>query len=77
MTPTLRDPVKAKPNTNALSVQRFIINFPTKDHRKAESRLVDIESGLRDLVRVIDELRVKSIALPPLGCGNEVFVGLR
>ncbi|MEQ1843343.1 MAG: macro domain-containing protein [Verrucomicrobiales bacterium] len=53
---------------------RLIINFPTKEHWKANSRLVDIESGLTDLIRVIREERVQSIAIPPLGCG---FGGLR
>jgi O-acetyl-ADP-ribose deacetylase (regulator of RNase III) len=28
---------------------RLIINFPTKDHWKSRSRLVDIETGLQDL----------------------------
>lgn len=49
---------------------RFIINFPTKKHWKGRSRLEDIEAGLVDLVRVIRELDIKSIAVPPLGCGN-------
>lgn len=29
-----------------------------------------IEEGLQDLVRVIKERNIQSIALPPLGCGN-------
>jgi hypothetical protein len=29
-----------------------------------------IRSGLKDLVRVIQENEIRSIALPPLGCGN-------
>src|SRR6266404_8625637 len=49
---------------------RFIINFPTKRHWRGKSRMQDIEAGLRDLVRVIKEERIRSIALPPLGCGN-------
>ncbi|MCL6091927.1 MAG: macro domain-containing protein, partial [Actinobacteria bacterium] len=49
---------------------RYIINFPTKTHWKARSRLADVESGLRDLRRVVKELNVTSIAVPPLGCGN-------
>jgi O-acetyl-ADP-ribose deacetylase (regulator of RNase III) len=49
---------------------RFIINFPTKRHWKEKSRMEDIESGLVDLVRVIKELRIRSVAMPPLGCGN-------
>ncbi len=49
---------------------RFIINFPTKTHWKAKSRLEHVEQGLVDLVRVIREKQIKSIAIPPLGCGN-------
>lgn len=56
--------------TGRLSGPRYIINFPTKTHWRARSRLDDIRSGLIDLVRVVDELGVKSIAVPPLGCGN-------
>jgi O-acetyl-ADP-ribose deacetylase (regulator of RNase III) len=49
---------------------RWIINFPTKGHWRSGSKISDIASGLDDLRRVIDELGIKSIALPPLGCGN-------
>lgn len=56
--------------TGSLTSPRFIINFPTKRHWKAGSRLEDIESGLTDLVRVVEELGIRSIAVPPLGCGN-------
>lgn len=49
---------------------RWIINFPTKRHWRNASRLDDIEAGLQDLRRVILELNIKSIAIPPLGCGN-------
>lgn len=48
----------------------YIINFPTKIHWKGSSKLADIELGLSDLRRVIQELDIKSIVLPPLGCGN-------
>lgn len=49
---------------------RWIINFPTKRHWRASSRLEWIESGLEDLRRVVVELGIRSIAVPPLGCGN-------
>jgi O-acetyl-ADP-ribose deacetylase (regulator of RNase III) len=49
---------------------RWIINFPTKGHWKARSRIQDVESGLDDLVATIRKLGIKSIAVPPLGCGN-------
>lgn len=48
---------------------RWIVNFPTKRHWKANSRIEDIESGLEDLIRVIRERGIRSIAIPPLGCG--------
>ncbi len=48
---------------------RWIINFPTKRHWKGSSQIEDIESGLVDLVRVIREKGIRSIAIPPLGCG--------
>src|SRR5262245_26900040 len=49
---------------------RYIINFPTKQHWKAKSRIEDIRSGLEDLVATVQEYEIKSLALPPLGCGN-------
>lgn len=48
---------------------RAIVNFPTKDHWRSRSRLPDIEAGLSDLRRVLLKLDVRSVALPPLGCG--------
>jgi len=48
---------------------RFIVNFPTKGHWRDASRLEDIDAGLRSLVRAIRDLRIRSIAVPPLGCG--------
>ncbi|KQK28660.1 Appr-1-p processing protein [Bosea thiooxidans] len=49
---------------------KFIINFPTKRHWRQPSRLADIEAGLVDLVEQVRRLRITSIAIPPLGCGN-------
>lgn len=49
---------------------RFIINFPTKAHWRGDSKLEYIEDGLRDLIKQANRLSIKSIALPPLGCGN-------
>jgi O-acetyl-ADP-ribose deacetylase (regulator of RNase III) len=49
---------------------RWIINFPTKGHWRARSRKSDIEAGLRDLVGTIQGLNIRSIAVPPLGCGH-------
>jgi len=49
---------------------KYVINFPTKRHWKDASRLEDIYAGLRALTTEIDRLGIKSIAVPPLGCGN-------
>jgi O-acetyl-ADP-ribose deacetylase (regulator of RNase III) len=56
--------------TGQMTGPRYVINFPTKRHWRASSRLTDIERGLDDLVRIIRELQITSVALPPLGCGN-------
>lgn len=55
--------------TGYLSNPRYIINFPTKRHWKGKSRIEDIETGLADLRSLIERLRIKSIAIPPLGSG--------
>lgn len=47
-----------------------IINFPTKGHWRAASRLADIENGLDYLVAHLSEWDIASMAMPPLGCGN-------
>lgn len=49
---------------------RFLVNFPTKDHWRAKSKLDYVESGLDALVEAIENYGIKSIAIPPLGCGN-------
>ena len=48
---------------------RYIINFPTKYHWKDKSNLQDIRIGLLALKEQIEELKLESIAIPPLGCG--------
>jgi O-acetyl-ADP-ribose deacetylase (regulator of RNase III) len=49
---------------------RWIINFPTKQQWYQPTRLEWVRSGLVALKNVIREKQIKSIALPPLGCGN-------
>jgi len=49
---------------------RWIINFPTKQHWRSRTRMEWVEAGLADLVRVIQEKGIRSVAVPPLGCGN-------
>jgi len=48
---------------------KYVINFPTKRDWRENSRYEDVESGLRALVADVQRLRIRSIALPPLGCG--------
>lgn len=49
---------------------KYILNFPTKTHWRLPSRLEYIRAGLTDLVHVIQERGIRSIAVPPLGVGN-------
>ena len=55
--------------TGLLTNPRYIINFPTKRHWRDESRVEDIEAGLLALVGLIRQRGIRSIAVPPLGCG--------
>ena len=55
---------------NASGPVKYIVNFPTKQHWRSPSQLSWIKSGLDDLKGKLSHLPVKSIALPPLGCGN-------
>lgn len=48
---------------------RWIINFPTKRHWRAGSKLEDIDAGLAALTADVRRLGIRSIAVPPLGCG--------
>jgi O-acetyl-ADP-ribose deacetylase (regulator of RNase III) len=48
---------------------RWVINFPTKRHWRSSSQVEDIESGLAALIADLRRLGIKSIAVPPLGCG--------
>jgi O-acetyl-ADP-ribose deacetylase (regulator of RNase III) len=55
--------------TGQLTNPRVILNFPTKRHWRGKSRIEDIESGLVALVSEVKARAIKSIAIPPLGCG--------
>lgn len=50
--------------------QQIIVNFPTKKHWRNPSKYSYIEEGLKALVELIQERKIKSIAIPPLGAGN-------
>lgn len=56
-------------DTGKMFSPRYIINFPTKNHWRANSRIEDIATGLESLVAVVRERNIESIAIPPLGCG--------
>lgn len=54
-----------------------ILNFPTKQHWKYPSKIEWIDKGLEHIVREIiknkgyyDDVEIKSIAFPKLGCGK-------
>ena len=53
-----------------LAGKKIIINFPTKTSWRLPSEYYYIESGLTELVKIIKEKNIKSIAIPPLGAGN-------
>lgn len=56
--------------TSLLGGKKIIINFPTKTDWRKPSEYSFIELGLQDLVKVIQERKIKSIAIPALGAGN-------
>lgn len=47
-----------------------VINFPTKQHWRSPSKIEYITEGLQWFVDHYKELNIRSIAFPPLGCGN-------
>jgi len=47
-----------------------IVNFPTKGHWRAATRLDDVEAGLDYFVKHFRVWGITSVAFPPLGCGN-------
>ena len=51
------------------ALPRWIVNFPTKRHWRDPSTIDDIVAGLATLMVQIEERGIRSIALPPLGCG--------
>ena len=55
--------------TGRLTNPRYIVNFPTKRHWRGNSRMEDVEAGLRNLADVIQERNIRSIAIPPLASG--------
>jgi len=56
--------------TSELVGPKWIVNFPTKEHWRAKSKMEWIIEGLVDLHKFIVSNKVKSIAIPALGAGN-------
>lgn len=54
---------------NRFEPPHYVINVPTKKHWRGKSRMDFIEAGLTALVEEVRRLGVKSVAVPPLGCG--------
>lgn len=57
-------------STNSIYNPKWIINFPTKKNWIHKSSYSFIEQGLDDLKKVLDDLNINSIAIPPLGSGQ-------
>lgn len=51
-------------------VPPWVLNFPTKEHWRSVSRLMDIIRGLEYLFERYKEWGITSLAVPPLGCGH-------
>ena len=49
---------------------KIIMNFPTKDKWRKKSNYKFIEKGLLSLKKLLEENKIESISIPPLGCGN-------
>lgn len=58
------DPKRDKPELE------LVLNFPTKNHWRNPSEIEWVEGGLKILAESYQEWGIKSLALPPLGCGN-------
>jgi O-acetyl-ADP-ribose deacetylase (regulator of RNase III) len=56
--------------TGELMGPKWIVNFPTKQHWRAASKMEWIVDGLQDLKSFLIDNEIKSIAIPPLGAGN-------
>lgn len=48
---------------------RWILNVPTKRHWRARSEYAYVGLGIEALVSSIKRLRIRSVAVPALGCG--------
>lgn len=55
--------------TGSMLPPRWIVSFPTIHHWRDTADAANIEQGLRDYRRVIEELSPASVSVPALGCG--------
>lgn len=62
--------------TGQLTRPRYIINVPTKSDWRSYSKLNNIAEGLDDLVRVIQEKKITSIAVPRWGVAMVGWIGM-
>lgn len=49
---------------------KWVLNFPTKQHWRSPSKIEYIEAGLKKFVETYSEKGITSISFPLLGCGN-------
>lgn len=56
--------------TGKFTNPKYIINFPTKKHWRYPSKIEWVKEGLKDLRNFLVHNKIRSIAIPPLGCGN-------
>ncbi len=54
---------------NRFEQPHYVISVPTKKHWRGKSRMEYVEAGLEALVEEVRRLGIKSVAVPPLGCG--------
>lgn len=52
------------------SPNKWVLNFPTKQHWRQSSRIECLEAGLQKFSSSYNNLGIHSIAFPALGCGN-------
>ncbi len=57
-------------DSSLITGPKTIINFPTKEHWRKPSEYVYIEKGVIKLKQLVLDMKIKSIAIPPLGAGN-------
>lgn len=50
--------------------RKWVLNFPTKKHWRAKSKIEYIEAGLQKFVDTYESREIKSVSFPMLGCEN-------